>query len=114
MDASTESVARPKVRSMKFVKQMFKDRNYSADNQRTVFDQSQGLWEIFTETPDGRKVMAVFSECKSFGDTMQIIESTHDPKTSEDFKSDRKSAKIRAWTLSRASSSSPRASPSRL
>jgi hypothetical protein len=85
---------------MKFVKQMFRDRGYNERKQKVVFDKKQRLWEIFTETKDKKRVMAVFVSCKPFGDVMQIEEFTPEvsggdaPSTS--FKGSEKSGKANA------------------
>jgi hypothetical protein len=71
--SGVSSLAIPKIRSMQMVKQMFCDRGYKR-NMQTVFDTAHNLWEIFTETSTGDKVMAVFADCKVFGDAMQIEE----------------------------------------
>ena len=51
---------------------MFRARNYVHKKERVVFDTKQKLWELFTETSTGEKVMAVFASCKPFGDVMEI------------------------------------------
>jgi len=76
--AASEVLAKAKIRSMNFIKQMFQDRGYKTEAQRLVFDQQQNLWKIFTETVTGARVMAVFSDCKAFGDSLQIDEVEHD------------------------------------
>jgi len=49
-----------------------------------VYDQDQQLWEIFTETKDQVRVMAVFTDCKPFGDVMQIEAFTPEVNTDKD------------------------------
>ena len=66
------SLAIPKIRSIKFVEQMFRDRNYR--NSRLLFDQPNNMWQLFSETADGEKVVAIFADCKVFGDAMEIEE----------------------------------------
>jgi len=93
------SVAGPKIRSMKFVKQMFKDRGYNERKQKVIYDKKQKLWEIFTETQNRERVMAVFAACKPFGDVMQIEEFTPEVSTGVEpsaFKGSEKTGKAAA------------------
>jgi len=69
----SSSLAIPKIRSMQTVKQMFYDRGYKK-NINTVFDKTFNHWQMCTETVTGDKVLAVFADCKIFGDVMQIEE----------------------------------------
>lgn len=62
------SLALPKIRAMKTIRQMFLDRGYNK-NMQVKFDQH---WQILTTTAQNEKVMAVFADCKMFGDVMQI------------------------------------------
>lgn len=67
---------RPKVLAIKHVRQMFRDRKYNQAKETLVFDQHHNMWELFTETAAGAKVMAVFAECDAMGDVMEIAEFT--------------------------------------
>lgn len=66
------SLAIPKIRSIKFVQQMFRDRNYRGN--KLMFDQQNNMWQLFSETATGDKVVAIFADCKVFGDAMEIEE----------------------------------------
>lgn len=69
-----ESLARPKLRSIRFVRKMFADRGYRVDDEsmKTMFDSKQDLWQIFTTTKSGEKVVAIFAGCKAFGDSLEV------------------------------------------
>ena len=95
MDSGEASLSKTKLRSMRFVKQMFVDRDYLTEKQRIVFDQSKNIWQIFTETKDHQKVMAVFADCKTFGEGLQM-EDTND----NDIKSNQFQQQIQSKTLS--------------
>jgi len=66
------SLAAPKIRSIKFVQQMFRDRKYK--DSKLMFDQQNNMWQLFSETAQGEKVVAIFADCKVFGDAMEIEE----------------------------------------
>lgn len=72
--ATVESLARPRLRSIRFVRKMFADRGYLVDDEsmKTVFDSKQDLWQIFTTTKTGDKVVAIFAGCKAFGDSLEV------------------------------------------
>ena len=64
----------PKIQAMKFIKEMFRDRGYNETKEYVLFDQHHNMWEMFSETKSGEKIMAVFADCKVFGDAMEIEE----------------------------------------
>ena len=68
------SLATPKIRAMNFMKQLFHDRGYQDDKNAMIFDQQHNMWELITSTQKNEKVMAVFADCKVFGDVMEIEE----------------------------------------
>jgi hypothetical protein len=62
-------IAAVKLWSMRFVRKMFRDRGYQADDAsiKTYFDDRQNVWQIHTRTSHGDKVVAIFADCRSFG-----------------------------------------------
>lgn len=79
-------IARPVAQAIKFVGQMFKDRKYNIDHRKLVYDRKHDLWEMFTETQGGHKVLAAFSKCKAFGEVMQL--DTYMPSDNTGYESD--------------------------
>jgi DNA-directed RNA polymerase subunit H (RpoH/RPB5) len=74
MDSSCLAI--PKVRSMGFIRQMFLDRGYILPEEERKYDTQQKMWQIFAQTLEGHKVMAVFADCKEFGDANDIEDFT--------------------------------------
>lgn len=70
----TTSMQKAKIRSMRFVRNMFSVRGYRMDLVKRKYDVAQDLWQLSTETADGRKVLAVFSDCAAIGDSAQVDE----------------------------------------
>ena len=70
-----------KLRSMKFVKNMFYDRGYNVDetSMSTLYDPRQDLWLIQTVTTKGHRVVALFADCKAFGTSEQVNVSELSP-----------------------------------
>ena len=64
----------PKIQAMKFITEMFSCRGYDTTKNSLVFDHHLNMWKLFSETELGEKVMAVFADCKPFGDAMEISE----------------------------------------
>lgn len=79
-------IARPVAQAIKFVGQMFKDRKYNINHRKLVYDRKHDLWEMFTETQGGDKVLAAFSKCKAFGEVLQL--DTYMPSTNTGYESD--------------------------
>lgn len=70
-----------KLRSMRFVRQMFRDRGYcgSEDTLVTLYDPRQDLWQIQTQTENKERVCALFADCKAFGTAGQVHLSELNP-----------------------------------
>lgn len=70
-----------KLRSMRFVRQMFRDRGYRSneDTLVTLYDPRQDLWQIRTQTEQKEQVCALFADCKAFGTAGQVHLSELDP-----------------------------------
>lgn len=73
-------LAIPKIRSIEFVRQMFLDRGYVLQSEDRMFDTQQNMWQLVGQTAQGDKVMALFADCKPFGDSLEMEEfvSTRD------------------------------------
>lgn len=63
-----------KLRSMRFVRQMFQDRGYRVDEEAlvTLYDPRQELWHMQTLTAKNERVLALFADCKAFGPSGQV------------------------------------------
>ncbi len=73
-DPEIKSLPIPQVRAITNVRQMFRDRYGPHSKQDLVFDRHHNMWELFSETARGEKVMAVFADCKIMGDVMELEE----------------------------------------
>ena len=60
----TCSLPRPKAQAIKFVKQMFVDRNYHIDQCEFKFEKN--TLQLVTQDTNGNLVMAIFAACKPF------------------------------------------------
>ena len=62
-----------KLRTMKFLDGMFKDRRYNLASKQVHYFEKKNLWEIFIRDDKGQCVLCILTPaCETFGDTFDI------------------------------------------
>jgi hypothetical protein len=71
MSSLPKSLPLPVSNAMKFVRNMFTRRNY---RKKTKLFTYENLWQMFTVSATGDRVMAMFGNCNPLNDIMNITE----------------------------------------